>query len=121
MLPSLGEWPRNQVGASDRKLIVHTDKEHLHMAQISLTILDEKDMTKASYPPYVPDLAPSDFFLFGQTKQLLQGAEFPDQNSPFDAVVQILTGREKITLNDVFLSWMNQFESYVRFHGDCRE
>jgi histone-lysine N-methyltransferase SETMAR len=35
------------------------------------------------YPPYSPDLAPSDFYLFGRLKSDLQGMRFAD-----DAVIQ---------------------------------
>jgi hypothetical protein len=56
-------------------------------------------MAKARHPSYSPDLTPSDFFLFGHIKQLLPGAEFPDRDSLFDALMQILTGRGKGILN----------------------
>jgi hypothetical protein len=74
------------------------------MVRITLTFREENDMTKTRHSPYSPDLTPFGFFLFGHVKQLLQGAEFPDRDSLFDAVVQILTRREKLTLNYVFLS-----------------
>jgi hypothetical protein len=52
-------------------------------------------MTKDLPVPYSPDLAPSDFVLFGHVKPLLQGAEFPDRDSFVCTVVHILTGLEK--------------------------
>jgi hypothetical protein len=55
----------------DRKLIAHPDNEHPHRAGISLTLLKKNDMTTAPHPPYSPDFAPSDFFLFVHVKQLL--------------------------------------------------
>jgi hypothetical protein len=72
---------------------------------------DENDVTKTRHPPYSLDLTPSDFFLFGH----LRGAEFPDWNSLFDAIVQILTGLEKVSLNDVVLSWMDQVRSCAAY------
>jgi hypothetical protein len=71
MLSLPGEWRRNQVGASDQKLIAHADNAPRHTAGISLMFPDEKHIMKAPHPTYSPDLAPSDFFLFGHVKQLL--------------------------------------------------
>jgi hypothetical protein len=102
-------------------LIIYGDNARSHMARISLPFLDKNDMTIAPYPPYSPDLAPSDFFVFGHIKQLFRGAEFPDRDSPFDAIAQILTVLEKVTLNDLFLSWMDQLRGCVAAHGDYIE
>jgi hypothetical protein len=33
------------------------------------------------YPPYSPDLAPSDFHLFGPLKHHLSGERFPDDDA----------------------------------------
>jgi hypothetical protein len=49
--------------------------------------LDENDITKATHQPYSPDLAPPGFILFAPVNLLLRGAEFPDQDSLFDAIV----------------------------------
>jgi hypothetical protein len=95
ILSPLAEWLKNQVGASDRKLIVHADRTRPHTAGISLTFLDENDMMKALHPPYPSDLVPSDFFPFVHVKQLLRGVKYPDRGSLFDAIVQILTGSRK--------------------------
>jgi hypothetical protein len=52
----LGEWRRNQVGASDQKLIVDADSVHVHShtAQISLIFMDENDMMKAPHLFWLP-------------------------------------------------------------------
>jgi hypothetical protein len=35
-------------------------------------------MERAHHPPYSPDLAPCDFYLFGDVKYLFAGREFAD-------------------------------------------
>lgn len=42
------------------------------------------------HPPYSPDLAPSDFFLFGYLRKLLESEEFNDKNEIFDRINEIL-------------------------------
>jgi hypothetical protein len=117
-LSPLAEWRRNQVGRSDRKFIVHANTACLHTARNFLTFRDEIYMRKAPHLPYFPDLSPSDFFLFGHLKHLGGGAEFPDRDSLFDAIVHSLTALEKVSLNDMFLWRMDRIRSCTVAHGD---
>jgi hypothetical protein len=63
-------------------------------------------MKQALHPPYSPDLAPSDFFLFGHVNGKLMGyrAETPSELRVRIRVVLAEIPRE--TLNAVFLEWM---------------
>jgi hypothetical protein len=69
---------------------------------------------KATDSAYSPDLALSDFCLFGHAKQLLGGHEFADLGALLDAVQDFLRGINKITLDRVFLAWMGQ--ELMRFY-----
>jgi hypothetical protein len=51
---------------------------------------------KAPHSPHSLDLAPVDFYLFGQVKQLLAGHEFTDRGALLDAAQDILRGIEKL-------------------------
>jgi hypothetical protein len=70
--------------------------------------MEQNSMQRASHPAYLPDLAPSDFYLFGYVKQLLSGCQFADQDSLLQAVSDILAGIEKATLENVFHNWMQR-------------
>jgi histone-lysine N-methyltransferase SETMAR len=52
----------------------------------------------APHPPYSPDLAPSDFYLFGYIKRCLAGLSFEDADRLLAAVEGVLEGIEKATL-----------------------
>jgi hypothetical protein len=47
------------------------------------------------YPPYIPDLAPSDFHLFGPTKEHLRGQKFEDDNEVLEVMQSWLKSRQK--------------------------
>jgi hypothetical protein len=47
-------------------------------------------MKLATDPPYSPDLAPSDFYLFGDVKRCLAGLSFEDADQLLAAVEGIL-------------------------------
>jgi hypothetical protein len=52
-------------------------------------------MKSAPHPPYSPDLAPSDFYLFGYLKGHLAGLSFEDADQLLAAVEGVLEGIEK--------------------------
>jgi hypothetical protein len=60
-------------------------------------------MKSAPRPPYSPDLAPSDFYLFGYVKRCLTGLSFEDTDQLLVTVEGVLEGIEQVTLQAVFL------------------
>jgi len=54
-----------------------------HIAKLGWTVLP--------HPPYSPDLAPSDFHLFGPMKDGLRGQHFPSKDAVVQAVKQWAT------------------------------
>jgi hypothetical protein len=53
---------------------VHADHAKTRVATKVKQFLDDHNLRTASHPLYSPDLAASDFFLFGYVERLLQGA-----------------------------------------------
>jgi histone-lysine N-methyltransferase SETMAR len=58
-------WRRVQAGASRRKLIIHADNARPHVAKLTEQFQEHNSMKRGPHPAYSPDLAPSDFYLFG--------------------------------------------------------
>jgi histone-lysine N-methyltransferase SETMAR len=85
-----------------RKLVVHTDNARAHTAQKCRTFCEENGQRLAPYPSYSPDLASSDFFLFGYVKEHLKGMVFPSYEELLDAIGEVVTGIESETLTAVF-------------------
>jgi hypothetical protein len=65
-------------------------------------------MTRALHPLYSPDLAPSDFFLFGNVKRQLSGCSFDHTDDLLTVVQEILDGFDKATLIRVFDEWVRR-------------
>ena len=53
-----------------KTLKFHHDNARPHVAQL-VTFLEEQEFTIMRHPPYSPDLAPSDFWLFDYIKKRL--------------------------------------------------
>jgi hypothetical protein len=69
-------------------------------------------MRRAPHPQYSPDLAPSNFFLFGYIKKLLSECEFSDWDSLLQRVRDISGGIETVTLEGAFLDWVERLHQY---------
>jgi hypothetical protein len=78
-------------------------------------------MKSASHPPYSPDLAPSDFYLFGYVKRCLAGLSFEDADQLLAVVEGVLEGIEKVTLQAVFLESMDRLRKCITTNGEYPE
>jgi histone-lysine N-methyltransferase SETMAR len=76
VLTPLSEWQCERGGGDFRKHIVHAANARAHKATLSPQFMAQNAMVLTAHPPYSPDLAPSDFCLFGHMKYLLRGESF---------------------------------------------
>ena len=70
------------------------------------------------HPPYSPDLAPCDFFLFGYLKNKIQGRHFRDENEIRSAITELFDEIQQTTLEDVFVRWKERLESVIENGGE---
>ena len=57
-------------------MLFHQDIARGHTCAVTMTKLHELNFELLSYPPYSPDLAPCDFFLFPNMQKWLAGKRF---------------------------------------------
>jgi hypothetical protein len=72
----------------------------------------------APHPPYSPDLAPSDFYLFGYAKGYLTGPLFEGADEFIEAVQGVLERIQKGTLQAVFLEGMDRLKKCIAGNGE---
>jgi hypothetical protein len=78
-------------------------------------------MKSAPHPPHSLDLTPSDFYVFEYVKRCLPGFSFEDADQLLAAVEGVLESIEKVTLQAVFLEWMNRSRKCIATNGDYTE
>jgi hypothetical protein len=83
--------------------------------------LDDYNLRTTPHPLDSPDLAPSDFFLFGYVERLLQGAEFATAEELLGSVVKILSGIRSETLMATFHLWMERVQACIDCGGEYVE
>jgi transposase len=77
--------------------------------------------TMVPHPPYSPDLAPSDFWLFPQLKEMLKGQHFSLDAKVEAAVHKWISSQPESFFVDATNKWIEQFKKCVAINGDCVE
>jgi histone-lysine N-methyltransferase SETMAR len=90
ILSPLSEWRSADAHGRTRKLMVYADNARPHVSRQTIDYLKRNGMKRAPHPPYSPDLAPSDFYLFCYVKGCLAGHSFENADALFGAVQGIL-------------------------------
>jgi hypothetical protein len=106
-------------GTSLKKGIVASQRPHT--AGHTVDTLRALKFEVLKHPPYSPDLAPSDFHLFGPMKEHLRGQKFAD-----DEVMETVQSRLKATPKSFFLAGIrnlvDRWTKYVAKRGGlCRK
>jgi hypothetical protein len=89
-------------------MIIHVNNAGPHVAKCVTEYVDHKSRKRALHPPYLPDLAPSDFYQFGYVKHQLQRHEFTEGAELVSAISEILNQIPTDTLVDVLDDWMRR-------------
>ena len=74
-----------------RKIWLHLDNCRIHNSKMTREKTEELGFKRAPHPPYSPDIAPSDFFLFGYVKEKLKGYKFKSRDDLKDKILEILS------------------------------
>ena len=81
VLPKIREKRPELIGDNGECLwILHQDNARPHTAEYTKTWLASKGISLMDHPPYSPDIAPCDFWLFPHLQRDLRGIEFESES-----------------------------------------
>jgi hypothetical protein len=86
------------------------DNARSHNARRSTECPHAKRIERAQHPASSPDLAPKDFFLFGDIKSKLTEYDIPDRQSLQSVITHIFDEIGQETLITVFETWINRLK-----------
>jgi transposase len=72
-------------------------------------------------PPYSPDLAPADFFLFPKMKSTLKGRRFQTVDEIEENSLRDLCAIPQNTFQDAFQNWTKRWERCINSGGEYFE
>ncbi|XP_060568938.1 histone-lysine N-methyltransferase SETMAR-like [Ruditapes philippinarum] len=99
-------------------LFLLQDNATPHKAYIVKKFLESKRVTVLNHPPYSPDLAPCDFFLFPRLKKHLQGRRYSTRNGIGSALHQLCRGIPQEDYKKAFQNWIKRLKLCILFKGD---
>ena len=101
-----------------RKIKFHCDNSRTHLIDEKLRQLN---IPRLVHPPYSPDLAPCDFFLFGYVKTCLEGIVFESTEELIQTTTQVLRSIPRHMFESVYREWVSRLWRCIELNGEYVE
>ena len=101
-------------------LLLH-DNAPVHKSRVALAALHNVGFDILDHPPYSPDLAPSDYYLFPKLKKELRGKKFSTDEEVKDAVSAYFSDKDKTFFNEGIHKLIERTEKCIRVAGEYIE
>lgn len=111
---------RHQLWSSGDWLL-HHDNVPAHASNLVQQYLTKHKVVQLRQPPYSPDVAPCDFWLFPRLKMPLIGHRFDDKETVGTNTTNALKAISKNEFQDCFQKWKGRWERILQSSGDYFE
>ena len=93
--------------------LLHHDNAPAHNALSIQQFFAENNIAVLEQPPYLPDLAPCDFFLFPKLKGVIKGTRFQDSKAITTAVTKELRAIPMKSFQKCIEAWQQRLEKCI--------
>lgn len=104
-----------------RGLMLHHDNASSHSAKLTVEFLQQKRIKVLEHPPYSPDLAMCDFWLFFNLKKNLRGRRFHSEEEIDMATHAFFSSIPKSDWLEAFNMWKIRLQKCIDVGGDYFE
>ena len=101
--------------------ILHQDNAPAHTALSVKQFLTDKHITTLEHPPYSPDLAPCDFYLFPKVKSVLKGTRFGSVDDVKKKTADVLKQLTEVDFLHAFDQWKTRLQQCISANGEYIE
>lgn len=108
-------------GLMRRGVLLLQDNAPVHKSHVAQAAIRECGFAQLKHPPYSPDLAPSDYFLFQNLKRELKGKRFHTDDEVKAAVSAYFADKEKSWFFNGIAALKERYEKCVIVRGDYVE
>lgn len=108
-------------GKLSRGVIFHHDNAPVHTSRVAAAAIDAAGFAMLEHPPYSPDLAPSDFFLFPKLKEHIRGKQYSSDEEVMDAVNAFFEEQPPEFFLNGLKRWEHRWEKCIEVKGDYVE
>jgi histone-lysine N-methyltransferase SETMAR len=116
ILTPLQEKLKDQIAAGP--VWLHYDNAPAHTARTTTALVARYGFHKMPHPPYSPDIAPSDFYLFARLKKLLRGTS---EETADGMVGRVIAALDRISYGeraDVMANWIKRLYKLIEVNGE---
>lgn len=104
-----------------KKILFHQDNAPVHTCKVSAAKMAELKFEILPHPPYSPDLAPSDFFLFPNLKKWLGGRRFTSNEDVIEQTNAYFDAFSKLYFLEGLKNLEKRLEKCIELKGDYVE
>jgi hypothetical protein len=97
---------------------LHMDNSMCHNGSKVVSKFNKHHITRLQRPPYLPDLSPCDFWLFGMLKEILKDREFHSHDEIEEAITMDWSNLTFDDVQSVFQNWMNRLRWLIENGGE---
>ena len=100
---------------------LHHDNAPAHSSNLVQQFLAKHKIEQLRQPPYSPEIAPCDFWMFPKLKMALKGKRFDDIETIQSNATRELKAIPKYAFEDCFKTWKHRWEHVVQSNEDYFE
>ena len=104
-----------------RRIILHQDNASCHTSRLTTDFMNSQKIELMGHPPYSPDLAPNDFFLFPNVKNKLRGQRFSLAEDAVDAFKNHIMEVSQEDWKNCFDKWFERMQKCIDHKGEYFE
>lgn len=104
-----------------RRIILHHDNASSHTSHQTTEYLNTEKIELMGHPPYSPDLAPNDFFLFPRIKDKMRGKRFTSPEEAVEAFKFHVSELSSADWSKCFEWWFNRMHKCIEVNGEYFE
>lgn len=117
--PAFDEVRRQRPSSGLRGILLHHDNAKIHVSKMTRSYIEDQGVTEIDHPPYSPDLAPCDYWLFDYIKQRLE--DVTSTEMLVDAITAIMKKIDKKEYFKTFEKYKERLEYCILIEGDYFE
>ena len=100
---------------------LHHDDAPAHTTLSVRQFLAKNNMKVIAHPPYSPDLAPCNFFLFPRMKRQMKGKRFADVSEVKKKTLEVLNNISTEEFQKCFQQWEKRWNKCIEAKGEYFE
>lgn len=117
--PAFDEVKRQRPSSGLRGILLLHDNARPHVSKMTRSFIEEQGVTEIDHPPYSPDLAPCDYWLFDYIKQHLE--DVTSSETLVTAITAIMKKIDKKEYFKTFQKYVERLEYCILVEGDYFE